>query len=41
MSIPHFIRPWRWDGFELLRREVRDLGEALIAIAVFDMVGRV
>ena len=46
-KLPHNIhsplheRPWRHDGFQLLWREVRYLGEALVAIVALDMVGRI
>ena len=33
--------PWCEDGFELLWREMRYLGEALVVITVLDMIGRV
>ena len=46
-KLPHNVHPlfhegpWRKDEFELLWREVRYQGEALVAVAMFDMAGKV
>ena len=45
-KLPHNVhplfheRPWRQDGFKLLWGEMRYLGEALVAVATFDMISR-